>query len=100
MPHSPLGFSVGRWEDENTLIVETSRINFPYMNLGGIGQSENVRIYERYLLSEEENRLDYEVILEDPGMITEPLIKRGVWLDIGETIDETYDCVPTVATEQ
>jgi hypothetical protein len=100
VPRSPLGYSVGRWEDENTLIVETSRINFPYMNLGGIGQSENVRIYERYVVSEDENRLDFEVILKDPGMITEPLVKRGVWLDIGETIDETYDCVPTVAAEQ
>jgi hypothetical protein len=88
---------VGRWADENTLLVETTRINFPYMNLGGIGQSKYVEIYERYVLSEDEKRLDYEVIIEDPGMIIEPLIRRGVWLDIGETIDETYDCVPEVS---
>lgn len=94
VPHSHLGFSVGRWQDENTLIVETSRINFPYMNLGGIGQSENVTMFERYVLNEAEERMDFEVIINDPGMITEPLIERGVWLDIGETIDESYDCIP------
>jgi hypothetical protein len=100
VPHSPLGYSVGRWADENTLLVETTRINFPYMNLGGIGQSKNVKIYERYVLSEDNKRLDYEVIVEDPGMIAEPLVERGVWLDIGETIDETYDCVPEVSANQ
>lgn len=94
VPHSSLGFSKGHWQDENTLIVETTRINYPYMNLGGIGQSENVRMYEKYVLAAEENRLDFEVIITDPGMITEPLVERGVWLDIGETVDETYDCIP------
>ena len=100
VPRSPLGFSVGRWADENTLLVETTRVNFPYMNLGGIGQSENVKIFERYVLAEDDKRLDFEVIIEDPGMLTEPLIERGVWLDIGETIDETYDCVPEVTASQ
>jgi hypothetical protein len=99
-PHSPLGYSVGRWADENTLLVETTRINFPYMNLGGIGQSKDVKVRERYVLGEDNKRLDYEVIVEDPGMLTEPSIERGVWLDIGETIDETYDCVPEVAAIQ
>ena len=30
------------WEDERTLVVQTSRINFPYLNLSGAGQSEQV----------------------------------------------------------
>ena len=50
-PYSPLGYSVAEWEDENTLVVETTRINFPYMDLGGTGQSDQVRIVERYKLS-------------------------------------------------
>lgn len=95
VPPSALGFSVGRWEDENTLTVETSRINFPYMDLGGIGQSTNVRVSEKYVLDEEENRIDFEVIIRDPGMLSEPSIERGVWLDLGELINGKYDCVPT-----
>lgn len=97
-PYSPLGYSVGRWQDENTLIVETSRINFPYMDLGGYGQSEQVRMTERYVLNEAENRMDYELIVRDPTMITEPFVKRGVWFDIGEAINESYDCVPVTAS--
>lgn len=95
VPHSHLGYSVGHWQDENTLLVETTRINFPYMNLGGIGQSENVRINERYVLNEAEGRLDYEVIINDPEMLTSDSIQRGVWIDIGETVDESYDCIPS-----
>ena len=95
-PYSPLGYSVGRWENENTLLVETTGINFPYLNLGGFGQSDQVSISERYVLYEAENRMDYEVIIRDPVMLNEPYIKRGVWLDIGESINEKYDCVPKI----
>lgn len=96
-PYSPVGFSVGEWQDENTLLVETTRINFPYMNLGGYGQSEDVRIRERYVLSEDESRLDYEVIVHDPAMLTTDYVQRGVWFNLGETVHETYDCVPKTA---
>ena len=96
-PLNPLGFSVGEWQDENTLLVETSRINFPYMNLGGYAQSENVRIFERYVLSEDGSRLDFEVTVHDPEMLTTDYIQRGVWFAIGETVHETYDCVPKIA---
>lgn len=96
--HSHLGYSVGRWQDENTLIVETSRINFPYLNLGGYGQSDQVHITERYVLDESENRMDYEVVITDPVMLTQPHVIRGVWTDIGEAINESYDCVPMTAS--
>lgn len=97
-PLSPLGFSVGHWQDENTLVVETSRINFPYLNLGGYGQSDQVHISERYVLNEEEDRMDYEVIIRDPIMLSSPYIKRDVWVDIGESINEEYDCIPKTAS--
>ncbi len=93
-PFSPLGYSTGHWENDNTLVVETSRINFPYLDLGGYGQSEQVSITERYVLDEADNRLDYEVVIQDPIMLNEPYIKTGVWTDIGEAINESYDCVP------
>ena len=94
-PLSSLGYSVGHWEDSNTLVIKTTRINYPYMNLGGIGQSKQVMLTERYVLSEDESQVDYEITVTDPGMITEPYVQRGVWVDIGEVISgDTYDCVP------
>ncbi len=90
-PAAPLGYSVGRWEDERTLVVETSRINFPYLNLSGAGQSEEVRIVERYVLGEKEDRVDYMITITDPIMLTAPYIQTGVWLDLNEAMG-VYDC--------
>ena len=91
-PLSPLGFSVGRWEDESTLVVETSRVNFPYMNLGGYGQSEQMSMTEVYTLNEEETELRYHVTITDPVMLTAPYIQTGIWIDLGEGM-VGYDCV-------
>jgi hypothetical protein len=91
-PYSPLGFSVGRWENENTLVVDSSRVNFPYMTLGGIGQSDQMTLHEVYTLSEDETQMHYRVTLRDPIMLSAPYVKTGAWIDIGESTDE-YDCV-------
>ncbi len=91
-PYSHLGYSVGHWENENTLIVDTSRVNFPYLDLGGTGQSEQVTLNERYTLSEDETEMHYKVTIRDPIMLTQPYVKTGIWIDLGEAIDE-YDCV-------
>jgi len=97
-PHSHLGFSVGRWENENTLVVETSRVNFPYMNLGGIGQSEQMTMQEIYTLSEDETQMHYKITVRDPIMLSAPYIQTGVWIDLDEGIDE-YDCVVIAGNE-
>ena len=93
-PASPLGFSTGRWENDNTLVVETSRVNFPYMNLGGYGQSEQMRMTEVFTLSEDETQLAYKVTITDPVMLSAPYIQTGVWVDLGEGM-VGYDCVVT-----
>ena len=97
-PMSPLGYSVAQWENDNTLLVETTRINFPYLNLGGYGQSEEVVIKERYTLSEDQSRMDYKVTITDPVMLTAPFIKIGVWVDLNEGMAK-YDCVVRSNTE-
>lgn len=92
-PYTALGYSVGRWEDENTLVVDTTRIDYDRLDLSGLGQSKEATVHERYVLSETEGRIDYQVIVRDPIMLKEPYVRRGVWLDLGETFDE-FDCVP------
>jgi hypothetical protein len=75
---SSLGYSVGRWEG-STLIVETSRINWPYLDDKGAPQSENVLIVERFTLSENDTRLVQEIVVTDPEYLVEPAIWDAVW---------------------
>lgn len=78
-PATPLGFSKGHWEGD-TLVVETSRINWPYMTIDplvGAPQSDEVRIVERFALSEDETELLYDITVTDPIMLTEPIVAPG-----------------------
>ena len=63
---SHLGFSQGRWEDETTLVIETTGINYPYFDFSGTSQSEDIRVIERYSLSDDMTQLNFEVTIDDP----------------------------------
>lgn len=78
-PHSHLGYSVGRMEG-NTLLVETSRLNWPYLQRSGIPLSEDVRILERFTLSDDQARLDYHMTVIDPVNFTEPATYSRHWV--------------------
>lgn len=88
---SPLGYSVGRWEGD-TLLVSTSRINWPYFNRVGISQSAAVEVHERFRVVEDGNRLDYEMMVTDPQTLEEPYVWQGRWIwQPGEEVN-LYDC--------
>ncbi len=78
-PPSHLGYSVGRW-DGSTLVVATSQIDFPFLDGDGTPMSENVSMVERYTLSEDESRLEYEVVVTDPAYLIEPAIWESTWV--------------------
>ncbi len=42
--------------------------------------SENAEIVERFTLSEDENRIDYEVIVMDSQYLAEPAIWDASWI--------------------
>jgi hypothetical protein len=67
-PKTLLGYSTGRWED-NTLVVDTSRISSPYLNNRGVPLGGDARLVERFTLSVDRNRLDYELTVTDPEML-------------------------------
>ncbi len=75
---SPLGYSVGRWE-ENTLVVETTNVDYPLLDDSGTPMSPAVRIVERYTLSENDTRLDLEMTVTDPPNLAEPAVWVAVW---------------------
>ncbi len=76
---SLLGYSVGRWEGR-TLLIETSRVDAPYLDDSGTPMSENAEILERFTLSEDESRIDYEVIVTDSQYLAEPAIWDASWI--------------------
>ena len=90
-PASPLGYSTGRWDDDNTLVVATTRIDFPYFDNIGTPQSEAVEMLETFTVSADQTRLDYRLTVTDPATFTEPAVFERYWLALGERI-EVYDC--------
>jgi hypothetical protein len=91
-PASPLGYSIGHWE-VSTLVVTTTNINWPWFDRQGVPQTEDVKIVERFALSEDEARFDYSATITDPAIFTEPVVldTYRVWAP-GEVI-APYDCV-------
>jgi len=89
---SPLGYSVGRWEGE-TLVVRTTRINWPYFNRIGAPQTENVVVDERFTAVDGGNRLDYVMTVTEPATLVEPFVWEAFWTwRRGEQVGD-YDCI-------
>lgn len=87
-----LGHSVGRWDGE-TLVVETTGIEYPYFNATGIPQSAASRIEERFALNEDGSRLKYTMIVTDPATFTEPVTLTKAWeWRPGEEV-RPYECL-------
>ena len=91
-PGSLLGYSVGRWEDDLTLVVETGRVDFPYLDDAGTPMSTDVRMVERFTLSQDGNDLTYEISVTDPENLVEPAVWDAAWIWIPETIIRPFEC--------
>ena len=91
-PRSRLGYSVGAWDGDD-LVVTTTRVNWPYFDNAGTQQTDAVEIIERFSLSEDQTRLDFEVTVTDEATFTAPAVLKGYWLALGDSI-LTYDCLP------
>ncbi len=87
---SHLGYSVGRWEG-TALIIETTRINWPFFDFRGTPQSEAVHVIERYQLSDDQSRLNVQITVTDPLPFAKPVTFEVDWLALGRTIRE-YNC--------
>ena len=89
---TPLGYSIGRWEGE-TLVVRTTRIDWPYFNRIGAPQTEAVVVDERIAAVDNGNRLDYVMTVTEPGTLVEPFVWEAFWTwRPGEEVG-LYDCV-------
>ena len=87
-----MGYSVGQW-DENTLVVRTSNIDYPWMDYEGTPQTEAAVVTERFMLSADERTLDWEATVTDPGTLTEPALAFTAHYEWApEEEIQAYDC--------
>lgn len=86
LPQLPtkMGLSIGQWEG-NTLVVQTDQIVAPAFTGQGQMQSNEMKVIEKFILSDDQSRLDYEVEIDDPISLEEPIYFKSYYLALGET---------------
>jgi hypothetical protein len=89
-PATHLGYSVGKW-DGKTLVIETTRISWPYFDARGTPQSDAVHVVERYTASDDQSRLHLQMTVTDPATFSRPAIIELDWVALGRAIQK-YDC--------
>jgi hypothetical protein len=86
-----LGRSTGHWEGD-TLVVATTKIDYPWFNGTGIPLGPNAAIDETFTLSSDGSRIDYTMTVTDPATFTSPVTLRKAWeFRPGEEV-RPYDC--------
>ena len=78
-PRTPLGYSVGHW-DAHALVVETSRVDFPYLTAAGVPMGPDARFVERFEPTPDGSRLDYTLTVTDPYSLAEPATFKRFWV--------------------
>jgi hypothetical protein len=92
--HSLWGYSTGRWQDGD-LLVRTTHVDARYFGAAGIKLSRDAILDEKFILSADQRRLDYELTVTDPAVFTEPVTQYSAWdWRPGERI-KPYNCIET-----
>jgi len=78
-PLTPLGMSVGRFSGDE-LVVETSAIDYHSYGDLGPAQSAASHVVERFKLSADGLKLDYEITVTDPVILAEPWTWGGSFI--------------------
>ena len=86
-----MGYSVGSWED-NTLVVTTTGIDYPFFDDVGSPQSPAATVVEHFTLSENDTRLDWTARVTDPMYYSEPVTLSGHWAWSPGTQIKGYEC--------
>ena len=91
-PLSPFGYSVGNWEDDNTLVVETTRVHMDF-DISFAPQTDDVKFVEIFTLSEDQSRLGYVLTVTDPEILRQPtdIIDKN-YVALGESLVVPTDC--------
>jgi len=91
-PDSLLGYSTGRWEDERTLVVTTTNMNWGHFDGLGIPTTTDSVLLERFTLSPLGDRLDYSMTFTDPEIFVAPVTFAKHWIWFPDAAVNPYEC--------
>ena len=98
-PHSTVGFSLGHW-DGDQLVVETSHLSASTITNNGLDHSDNVKLVERFRLSEDGQSLYQSQWFSDPETLENDGARVIRWQKGGADAHVyPYECDPTFALE-
>ena len=89
--HPRMGHSVGRW-DGNALVVQTTDMGWRFVDDLGTPQSESAVIDERFTVSTDGTRLNWEARITDPVNFTEPVVMEGLWTYVPGNEIKPFNC--------
>lgn len=92
------GFSVAHWENDNTLVVETTGVDDKtWIDRRGYPHTVNMLVTERYTRIDH-NNLELTVTVDDPKYYTKPFViatNKFKWIPNQD--DQEQLCVPSEA---
>ena len=94
------GHSVGRWENDTTLVIDTTGVDErPWLDEAGRPRSSSARIQERYTRRDQYN-LEVTVTIDDPKFYTKPWtwMRANFYAVLGQDFAETF-CIPSEGIE-
>jgi len=90
---SLLGYSTGRWEDERTLVVTTTRMGWGHFDGLGVPITPDAVAVETFAMSPQGDRLDYTMTVTDPAVFAEPVTLGKHWVYYTDAVVGKYDCL-------
>src|SRR2546423_13853829 len=94
------GYSVGHWENDNTLVIDTTGVDErPWLDEAGHPRSSSAHIQERYTRLDQYN-LQLAVTVDDPKFYTKPwtFMRANLYWMKAQEFAETL-CIPSEALE-
>ena len=92
-PHSKSGYSIGHWEGEE-LVVDTRFISSGTLMNNGFDHSENLRMTERFRMSDDGQILWLTQVYEDPEVFTGKAARYMAWNRVPGEHVLPYECNP------
>jgi hypothetical protein len=96
LPSRWYGYSVGHWDGDNTLVIDTTGVNdSTWLDKNGHPHTVNAVIEERYTRADH-NHMNMVVTVDDPAIYTKPFeLSKNNYRWIPDQEEEEQICVPS-----